>query len=411
MFAFADPTELWLEIPPEAGSADAASGAPWRPAAYSNPWPAYLNQLCLDNLLAWVQAEQSPEAAAQTDRQIWEFVNGSTLTVGARRLVLVPSEAIDQAELAVPQEWVDLPDWAGDYYLAVQVALEPEAWIRVWGYASHQELKAGRYDPEDRTYCLDDNQLTQDWSALWVTLRFCPDAQTRAALAPLPDLPAAQADSLIQRLSAVTNPRLAIPFQLWGALIQQPRLRQRLYRQRVGLDPSIQNPLEQSLGQSLRQNLSQWLETGLDQLSQQATAGWQQLEALFSPAELGWSLRSAEAPNAASDEAVRLAKPVELAGQELVLVMQVNREPDGRVAILVQVHPTGGLPLPAGLQLKLLDAEAAEQAPERAEVLQAVQAGEQDSYMQLRRFRCGEGTTFQVELELEGQQITESFEV
>ncbi|MFM7426447.1 MAG: DUF1822 family protein [Elainella sp.] len=392
MFAFADPTELWLEIAPEAAAAPGADL--WRPVAYSHPWSAYLNQLCLDSLLAWIQAEQSPEATAQTDRTIWEFVTGSAIGLGAKRLVLVPSEAIDQAELAVPQEWVDLPDWAGDYYLAVQVSLEPEAWIRVWGYASHQELKAGRYDPEDRTYCLDGHQLTQDWSALWVTLRFCPEAQTRAVLAPLPDLPAAQTESLLQRLSAVANPRLAIPFQLWGALIQQPRLRQQLYRQRVDSVPGMAQP-------PLRQNLSQWLD-GVGQISQQLTAGWQQLEALLSPAELGWNLRSA-----AASEGVRQAKQLELAGQRLALVIQVSREPDGRLAIGVQVHPTGEQPLPAGLLLKLLGDEEAEQA----EVLQAVQAGAQESYIQLRRFRCGEGTAFQVELELEGQQVTEPFEV
>jgi hypothetical protein len=407
MFAFADPTELWLEIAPtalsiEAGATSAATSL-WRPDAYTNPWNAYLNQLCLDSLLAWVRAEQSPDAApdtapnttSQSDSSIWEFVNGAAISLGAKRLVLVPSEAIDQAELAVPQEWVDLPDWAGDYYLAVQVALEPEAWIRVWGYASHQALKAGRYDPEDRTYCLDGDQLIQDWSALWVTLRFCPDAQTRAALAPLPDLPAAQADSLIQRLSSVANPRLAIPFQLWGALIQQTQLRQQLYQRRVGGVPSVgQNSIRQN---SMRQNLSQWL-AGVDQISQQVAAGWQQLEDLFSPTELGWSLRSAEAAG------VRQAKRVELAGQRLVLVMQVSQEPDGRVAILVQVHPTGGLPLPAGLLLKLLGEEP------QAELLQSVQA-EQDSYIQLRRFRCETGTVFQVGLELEGEQITEQFQV
>ena len=35
--------------------------------------------------------------------------------------MLIPSEAIDDSELEVPQEWVDIPSWAADYYLAVQI--------------------------------------------------------------------------------------------------------------------------------------------------------------------------------------------------------------------------------------------------------------------------------------------------
>jgi len=37
----------------------------------------------------------------------------------------------DLTKRMVPQEWVDIPEWAADYYLAVQV--NPDSgWLRIW---------------------------------------------------------------------------------------------------------------------------------------------------------------------------------------------------------------------------------------------------------------------------------------
>jgi hypothetical protein len=390
MFAFADPTELWLQ--PDLAASH------WRPA-YTNAWNAYLNQVCLDTVLAWVRAEHAANAAAQTEAAIWEFVNGSAISLGAergagrgatrsdKRLAIIPTEAMDDAELAVPQEWVDIPNWAADYYLAVEVQLESDPYIRIWGYASHQQLKAGQYDPEDRSYVLEAAQLTQDWNALWVTLELCPDAPTRATLAPLPELPLAQIENLIQRLGRAAFPRLAIPFELWGAVLQVPAHCQQLYQTRI--QDAALNPVNPV-------HLGQWFQ-------QQVTTGWQQLEALLSPAQLALNLRSGQTPDANSETAQ--AKRLELAGQTVALVVQLNREADGRFAVLIQLHPTGEqLTLVPNLQLKLLAETETSQS-----VLQSVQSGEQDSYIQLRRFRCPEGTEFQVELEQSGEQVVERF--
>ncbi|PSO81051.1 MAG: hypothetical protein BRC41_15925 [Cyanobacteria bacterium QH_9_48_43] len=46
----------------------------------------------------------------------WEVVNGTAIALSGVRLVLIPSEAADLSELRVPQEWVDIPSWGGDYY-------------------------------------------------------------------------------------------------------------------------------------------------------------------------------------------------------------------------------------------------------------------------------------------------------
>jgi hypothetical protein len=379
MFAFADPTELWLELSP---APDA-----WQPSAYSSAasrWNGYLNRVCLTTILDWVRAEYAPDAVSWQENQlptIWEFVNGSVITIDTLRLALIPTEVIDDGELAVSQEWVDLPDWIADYYLAVQMQVEPngeEPWLRVWGYATHQELKTiGVYDPDDRTYCLEAAQLTQDWSALWVTIQVCPTAQLRTAVSPLPELPPAQAENLIQRLAPQPFPRLAIPFSLWGALIQHPNWRQRLYQQRT---------------QTERVNLSQWLQ-------QQVTSGWQMLENLLATdRQLALNFRSGTEPNADAKQ----AKLISLGTATMALVVQLNRTEDERIAVLVQLHPAGDRPtVPANLELKLM--------AETGETLQTVQAGSEDSYIQLRRFRCPVGTQFQVKIELGTEQVTEQF--
>ncbi|NJO79231.1 MAG: DUF1822 family protein [Cyanobacteria bacterium RM1_2_2] len=393
MFAFADPTELWREVSPSRATAGqrAASSA-------ANRWNAGLNQICLELLLESIRADHAPDAVSWLSEgqipSVWEFVNGSAITIGTTigttRLALMPTEAIDDSEFVVPQEWVDIPSWIADYYLAVQVQIEPDAeqsWIRVWGYATHADLKtSGRYDADDRTYSLEPAQLTRDWSALWVTLRFCPDAATRATVAPLPELPTPQAESLMQRLSqpTVTFPRLSIPFTTWGALLQS-EWRQQLYQRRIQADANPSSPI----------HLSQWFQ----QVQQQVTAGWQRLETLLgTDAPLAASLRSVnDQPNT-----ITQAKLLEVAGQAVVLVMHLSPEADERMAILVQLHPAANPALvPANLNLSLL--------ADTGETLQSVQAGSQDNYIQLRRFRCPEGTPFQVQIELDAEQVTEAF--
>jgi Protein of unknown function (DUF1822) len=227
-------------------------------------WNAYLNQLCLTALWPWLQEEVAqtqvwPNAAALLS--FWALVNGTALTMGTMRLVLVPIEAIDTAELRVPQEWVDLPTWVADYYLAVQV--EPdESMVRVWGYASHHQLKTqGHYDATDRTYSLTQDQVIGDLSVLWLTQQFGIAATNRTDVVGVSPIGLEQARNLINRLGnpAVITPRLAVPFALWGALLEHGGWRQALYERRQGL------PEQRSVGQ--------WLQTGIAALAQ----GWEQV--------------------------------------------------------------------------------------------------------------------------------------
>jgi Protein of unknown function (DUF1822) len=248
------PEQLTLEISPTRELPDfSTSGASWR---------AYLNQISLEAFLAWLREEQNarvwPQLAALPS--FWEFVNGCAIATQDIRLVLIPTTAIDTAELRVPQEWVDIPDWVADYYIAIQV--NPDAgWVSIYGYTTHLQLKTkGVYDASDRSYSLDENDLIRDINGLWITRQLCPEEILRDSVAPLPKLPLAQAQNLLQRLSnsEIVFPRLAIPFEIWGAFIAHGGWRQQLYERRQG---------------SLQQwSIPEWLQLGVSDLAQQF--GW-----------------------------------------------------------------------------------------------------------------------------------------
>ncbi len=263
---FADPTQLWLEV----SQTDLANA--WQQSqsfsTLSSCWNAYLNQSCLGTFLPWLRQEYAPEATAWPNSaalsSFWGVVNGTAITLGTTRLVLVPTEAIDLSELRVPQEWVDIPSWAADYYLAAQVNPD-DGWVRIWGYTTHQQLKtSGSYDSGDRTYCLEADDLIENLNVLWVARQLSLEEPTKSEIALLSALSLAQTENLLQRLAdpAIAVPRMAVPFEMWGALLEHGGWRQRLYEQRQGL------PQQWSV--------LQWLQTGVSDLAQQV--GWGRVE-------------------------------------------------------------------------------------------------------------------------------------
>jgi len=249
-------------------------------ATPATQWNAYLNQLCLQTLLPYLreeapQANISPNATAAALN--WELVNGSAVA-WEKRLVLVPSETIDLDEIRIPQEWVDLPGWAADYYLAVQVDPD-EAWMRVAGFVTHRQLKQrAQLDFNDRTYCLDSADLLPDLSVLWLSQRLGAESgspeETQTTLPEIASLSASEATTLIQRLGnpALLNPRLAVPFERWAALLNHGGWRQRLSEQRQGL-PERQSP-------------RQWLQSGLTALGE-AARNWSVVSYQLSAASRG----------------------------------------------------------------------------------------------------------------------------
>ena len=397
-FAFTEPQELLLEISP---SLQATS---WQESQiYATPssrWRAYMNQICLHGFLNWVKAEYVPEASIWHNSPgipaFWEFVNGTAILLNQKRVVLIPSEAIDDSELEVPQEWVDIPSWAADYYLAVQVTPDGE-WVRIWGYITHIKLKSlADYDQVDRTYCIDARHLIKDLNAFWITYQFCKTEEMKAAIASLPELSTAQVENLVQRLSnsSVTFPRLAVPFTTWGVLLENEQWRQRLYQERLRY---IRQAAPTQYSQ-VQVNLSRWLEQIYD-------ASWQAIETFFEPSSssLAFNFRTSSGLNAAVIKRAKLIDlGIEIEAQKVILLVALIPEANQQFSIRVQLHPVCNQPyLPANIKLVLLS--------DQGEILQQVQARIQDIYVQLKLFDVEVGECFSIQVALDSCHVTESF--
>lgn len=261
-----NPTQLVIEL--NQNTIDRAWQQSQNAGDSTSRWQKYLNQVSLDAFLPWLRESEDSTAKLGFDKttqdSIWSVVNGTAIDIDGAKLVLVPSEAEDLSELRVPQEWIDIPELAANYYLAVQVSVD-NAYLRVWGYATHQQLKNnGDFSQSDRTYSLSDEKLITDIDVLWVARELCPDEVTQAAIAPIDTLANTQAENLIQRLGSQSQvmPRLAVPFATWAGLIQNPSWCRRLSAARRS--PDSKTPV------------LQWLKEGASKAI--ADFGWRQIE-------------------------------------------------------------------------------------------------------------------------------------
>lgn len=369
-------TQLELQI------SEAIEHRAWQQGqSYSSPkaqWTAYLNQICLETVLPWLQTQYAPQSTAAVTG--WDLVQGCVIEWNEKRLVLIPEKNFDTSELRIPQEWIDVPSWVGDYYLAVQVNSD-DASMWIWGYTTHQQIKAiAHYDPDDRTYSLDAQFLVQDITVLWTICQFYPNESTRTEVTELPSVSEIQAENLLQRLAPVEQPRLEIPFTVWGSLLETRSWCQRLHQLRQA-DP---NPVI---------SLRQWLENSF-------TAGWSAIEAWLNSDELAFSLRQSEEMEPIW---VRRVKPLEFAEQTVLLMLAVAPEADHRVSVRVQFRSVEQSQcLPMGLTVSLVSIGG--------DILQSVQAREQDNSIQLRRFRCPTGTQFSLQVALNTTVLTEVFQ-
>jgi Protein of unknown function (DUF1822) len=357
-------------------------------------WNAYLNQICLEACLQNLRAEDWPSAvgmnAAQADRT-WAVVNGAVLTVGDKRVALIPTEAVDQSELEVPQEWIDLPSWAADYYLAVY--LMPDlATLQIAGYVTHGQVQQqGQLDVDDRSYHLDITALTTDLNLLSLMLDRYDAATTRGPIAALASLTEAQAQNLIQRLGAPTElmPRWEVPFATWAALLDNPTWHEQLHRQRLGLRQSA----------AMATRLADWLQGQYDRT-------WQAVDTVLSPPQLAVATRSQATPSvddlvdAAVNESVSRAKVLVIgAGQVGLLVNVVPLSPI-EVRIDLQIHPTGNsIHLPGETAVRLLGGDGAEIVQAKAAVTETIRL----------QFRANYGEAFQLEIRCNDQVVTEQF--
>lgn len=342
-------------------------------------WQIYLHQLGLTTLMSWFQEEFDRPVcpwpyAAPLD--IWHAVNGISLQLGHSRIVVILSEAIDAAEINVPQEWVDLPNWSADYYIAAYVDVDEERLV-LWGYTTHGQLKSqGTYHADDRTYCLNDTAMVQDFSAFWMAQQMTQPTAIPAE--PLTALASPEAENLIQSIAKLPEPRLALPFTQWAALFDNGCWRQQLYRQRYSPDPvSVQD----------------WLDHIFEQ-------GWQTIDTLVPQAPAALRFRSA----ATSTAVLTCGKKIFLntSPDDLLLMFSVDIEANKRRNIRIQLYPSSESLLPSDVVLAL-------ELSETGELLKTVKAGARDNFIQIPPFRCSAGQRLRVHIQLDESICEEEF--
>ena len=292
-----NPTQLVLEL--ESNVLDRAWQQSQATDNSGSRWQSYLNRIVLETFLPWLQAEE--DAAAQSgltkamQADLWSVVNGTAVDLQDAKLVLIPSEAEDLSELQIPQEWIDIPELAADYYLAVQVNVDA-GFLRVWGYTTHQKVKQSSFNSGDRTYTLSDDELISDLDVLWLARELCPEEVTQAAIEPIQTLNEVQAQNAIQRLGSQSQllPRLAVPFAIWAALIKNSSLLNELVATRRGVQRKTP--------------VVEWLQQGISNL----TASWRQIE--LTPSVSGArGIATQEGTTAKNVPALGLAKQIAIA--------------------------------------------------------------------------------------------------
>ncbi|HAX75088.1 MAG TPA: hypothetical protein DCY88_04435 [Cyanobacteria bacterium UBA11372] len=445
---------LWLELTDR----DLELARP-NPKNYSNDTGrnyAFFNRLCLNAFLHWCQENLDLEPAVFPNQEVlpmlWEFFTGCGINLYGKRLVLIPSDAIDMADFAVPQEWVDIPNLAADYYLPVQIDLENRS-VHFWGFVSRRTLKAkADFDSIYRLYYVEGDWVIPNLEMLEGASNL---REEKGQVAPLVTLSNGEVENLMVKLREPSpySPRLKAKFEKWGALLNENRWLQQLYEGRTGC-PS------HKLDAAVVFNLSIWLDGIVE-------AGWQTFDQWFnakipafrakqvrgieldSPEKIKRSVKQfrnsqsevvvptdiedrealvhllqhtrdetvrwkaaeylwAIAPDSTAS-AIRNVRDlgIQLMGHSIALMIAVLRKLDGRISVLLRAYTMGGqAKLPADLRLIVLD-ENGVPIPR----LEAVARSEPlDDYIALY-FTADVGDRFSVRLALEDTSITEQFVV
>ncbi len=216
-------------------------------------WNASINLLSLNKVLEWLNelklGKQLQVWLKDELPSFWEVVNGTVITVGETRIAIIPSDTLIADEFSIPAEWVDIPSWRCDYYLAVQVNSD-DGWLRIWGFINYQRLKPKQYDKITRNYLLEREELSEYLSVLWAALKLA--IAPKVAVKPLINLTLPDVEKLRKQLSEKSSysPRLKGNFEQWKAFIGDNTKRRELYRQRtsapVDLRKWLQNVFEET---------------------------------------------------------------------------------------------------------------------------------------------------------------------
>ena len=334
------PESIWLE----SEDFDRAKNIIQRVSSESNQWQTYLNTLALFALEKWLK-ERMPEQSISTSEQMVE--NTGRLDLGEFKVRAIATDSLLNELVELPRNVLESSELTTHFYALLEVLEESE-----------EVIFRG---------CLNYNQLS--------------DYRDRVNLQPQDDfyqLPLSLFDTEPNHL--LFSCRFLEP-----SSISLPVGTARM---------TTAEPVEYVRASTTK--LSQWLQNVFDET-------WQTIEELINPeANLAYGLRN----NA--DEELQRAKLIDLGmqlgEQNVALLVKIKEETQEKLAVSVQLHPTGGArSLPPNLKLILLS--------KAGKTLQEVESRTRDNCILLRPFKGKRGKRFQIQVSLGSLSITENFEL
>ena len=221
------------------------------------------------------------------------------------------------------------------------------------------------------------------------------DLQEITIVPTIPSLNSDRSTSAIDRLSQPSpySPRLDLDFNTWAAILSSNDLREQLHQRRLQVTTlqAVTTP---------RLSLTDWLR---QEFSQALEQGWQ----------IGNAIVGGEAAmmrNLAvvrgGEMSIELDKLINLQYQldqtSVVMLVGIKAQDATHVTVSVQVYPVLGTPtLPPQLKLSYIT--------DAGEELAAIISRSSDIQIQLPLFTSDVGTTFNIQLQLDGKSQIEKF--
>jgi Protein of unknown function (DUF1822) len=195
---------------------------------------AEINQICYTSVSGYLRKDLNLAIESAFPSQglflplTIEPINGFVLSISGVRVAFIPSQNLDLTSFEVQREWVDLSNWTADYYVPIQVELESN-FLHLWGFISHAYLlERSTLDGYFQSYEVEGKDLIDNLDSLWVTCDLVAGnmlAPERVKIPPLPilsDLELARSIARLQQHQSIFSPRLVLPFQQWGAILDRP---------------------------------------------------------------------------------------------------------------------------------------------------------------------------------------------
>ncbi len=359
-FRFLLPEIIWIE----SEHFDRAIEITAQVKSEAHKWQTYLNSLGLLGFEKWL-SERIPEKTVNRDTNLIEA--GCYLNVGELKLCLIATEHLLDEVVNVPQDAIEQSGFAAHFYVVLEVLEEQEQVIirnvgcynQLINYLRRSNLKLLR----DSFYQLPLSLFDAEPNDLLVYCRLLDPAAI--------PLPVASTNSQVG-IENITPSVLVRARDMFESNLVLPRY------------------LEET-----RTKLSQWLQGVFD-------SSWLGLDALISPeANLALSTRKAQL---GMNRGKLIDLGMQLGNQTVALLVAIAEEPQEKLAISIQLHPTGGERyLPPLLKLTLLS--------KVGKTLQEVTSRVQDNYIQLKPFKGEPGKHFSIEVSIGNVSLREDFEL